>query len=218
MGFEKAEFGVNPEPRCPCVLVLDTSGSMGGAPITELNAGIAEFHRAVSSDDLAAKRVEIAIVTFGDGGVQLVQDFVTMDCFRPPQLTEGGLTPMGEALRLALSKLAERKAAYQQAGIDYYRPWVFLITDGVPTDEWQSAASMVRAAEAGKNLSFFAVAVQGADIAVLSQIAPPQRPPLALQGLRFADLFQWLSRSLGKVSQSKVDEQVSLPPVGWAVV
>jgi uncharacterized protein YegL len=217
MGFENAEFGANPEPRCPCLLVLDTSGSMGGAPIVELNKGIMEFHRAVSADDLAAKRVEIAIVTFGAGGVQLLQDFVTMEGFTPPRLTEGGVTPMGEALKRALSKLGERKAAYQAAGIDYYRPWVFLITDGSPTDEWQSAAALVRAAEAAKNLSFFAVGVQGADMATLSQIAPPQRPPLALQGLRFGDLFQWLSRSLGKVSQSKVGEQVSLPPVGWAV-
>ena len=59
------DFADNPEPRCPCVLLLDTSGSMQGDPIDQLNAGIRAFKTELMADSLALKRVEISIVTFG---------------------------------------------------------------------------------------------------------------------------------------------------------
>src|SRR5262245_34994624 len=87
--FPDPEFVDNPDPRCPCVLLLDTSGSMSEArmvsqalspvqkllqelpgprslhPIDELNDGLVVFKRGLMSDELAVKRVELAIVTFG---------------------------------------------------------------------------------------------------------------------------------------------------------
>jgi uncharacterized protein YegL len=61
------EFAENPEPRCACVLLLDTSGSMGGAPVAALNEGLTTFKDVLSKDPVASKRVEIAIVTFDSG-------------------------------------------------------------------------------------------------------------------------------------------------------
>jgi len=63
--FGGVEFADNPEPRCPCVLLLDTSGSMGGAKIAELNKGLQTFAEELHSDAMASKRVELAIITFG---------------------------------------------------------------------------------------------------------------------------------------------------------
>ncbi|MCU0544032.1 MAG: VWA domain-containing protein [Oscillatoriaceae cyanobacterium Prado104] len=211
------EFAKNPEPRCPVVLLLDTSGSMSGERIDELNAGLASFKQDVEKDTTASLRVEVAIITF-DSSVNLIQDFVTIDNFYAPQLTATGTTAMGQGIELALNEVESRKAIYKSNGIQYYQPWVFLITDGGPTDSWQSAAQRVRQADADRKISFYAVGVQGADMNILGQIAPVNTPPLMLKGLQFQELFRWLSDSMKRVSSSKVGGgQTSLPAVtGWA--
>lgn len=211
------EFADNAEPRCPVVLLLDTSGSMSGQPIDELNAGLAIFKQEVQRDTTASLRVEVAIITF-DSSVNIVQDFVTIDEFYPPQLSASGTTSMGEGIELALNEVESRKSTYKSNGIQCYQPWVFLITDGGPTDSWQSAAQRVRQASANGKISFYAVGVQGADLNILGQIAPINTPPLMLKGLQFQELFRWLSDSMKRVSSSKVGGgQTSLPAVsGWA--
>lgn len=209
------EFASNPDPRCPCVLLLDTSASMGGAPLAALNAGLRAFQVDIQGDPLAQRRVEVALVTFG-GTVQTVQDFVTAGQFDAPTLIAEGATPLGAALDQALDMVRARKATYKANGIAYYRPWIFLLTDGEPTDSWQQAAGRVRAEEAANGLAFFAVGVEGANMERLAQIAV--RSPLKLVGLQFVELFVWLSRSQQRVSSTKVGDQTALPPIGWAAV
>jgi len=209
------EFIENKEMRCPVIFVLDTSGSMQGEPISALNEGIKTFKQDVLRDTQAMLSVEVSIITFGDG-VKQIQDFVTIEHFDPPQLKADGLTPMGEAISLALNALEQRKTLYKTNGIRYYRPWVFLITDGAPTDAWQGAAQEVRQAETENRLLFFSVAVQGAKIEILKQIS--MRPPVLLNGLDFRDLFMWLSSSMKRVSSSKIGEMVATPPVTWGQI
>jgi uncharacterized protein YegL len=111
----------------------------------------------------------------------------------------------------------QRKEEYRSNGVSYYRPWVFLITDGGPTDTWQSAAVAVKEGEASKAFAFFAIGVQGANMDTLRQLSV--REPLLLQGLKFRDLFKWLSSSLRSVSRSTPGTEVSLEsPKGWASV
>ena len=212
-------FAINSEPRVACVLLLDVSGSMDGEPIAELNAGVTLYKDELSADSLASKRVEVAVVSFG-GVVQTVCDFTTADSFQPPVLTASGNTPMGAAIREAVEMLRRRKDAYRANAIKFYRPWIFLITDGGPTDEWKSAAELVKQGEADKAFSFFGVGVAGANMDVLKQICV--RAPVHLKGLGFRKLFLWLSSSMMKVSASKPDEGVQLTPPtgpeGWATV
>jgi len=217
--FVPPGFIDNPEPRCPCLLLLDTSGSMNGKPIAELNAGLRVFQEELNADSMAAQRVEVAIMTFGP--VNVLSDFQTADMFHPPTLSPTGDTPMGSAIMQGLDMLEARKNIYKQAGVAYYRPWVFLITDGAPTDSYLAAAERVRQGDnsSKKSFSFFAVGVEGADMTKLAQICSPDRPPLKLQGLSFRELFTWLSSSLGGVARSQPGQLVALPaPTGWSSV
>ncbi len=216
--FIDAEFIENPEPRCPCILILDKSYSMSGDKLRALNAGISQFESEIKSDSLAAKRVEIAVVSFGP--VTLDVDFSPAQQFYAPTLEPSGNTPIGEALETALNLLEARKSTYREAGVAMYRPWVFLITDGQPTDEWRAAADRISEGEAKKSFSFFAVGVDGANMSVLEKLST--RDPLRLKGLMFTELFQWLSSSLSSVSRSSVGDRIALPrpdgPSGWAEI
>jgi len=211
------EFVENPENRCPVILLLDTSRSMSGQPIQELTQGLKTFKDEVFRDTQASLSVEVAIVQFG-ASVKLVQDFITIDDFIPPLLTADGMTPMGEAIEYALDLLEKRKATYRENGIQYYRPWIFMITDGAPTDSWGKAARRLREAELDNKLLFFAVGVEGADMDTLNHVVPPSRPAVCLNGLDFRALFIWLSSSMKRVSSGKVGEVIVLPPVGWGQI
>ncbi|MEB8323679.1 VWA domain-containing protein [Escherichia coli] len=213
--FATSDFASNPEPRCPCILLLDVSGSMSGRPINELNAGLVTFRDELLADSLALKRVELGIVTFGP--VHVEQPFASAANFFPPILFAQGDTPMGAAITKALDMVEERKREYRANGISYYRPWIFLITDGAPTDEWQAAANKVFRGEEDKRFAFFSIGVQGADMKTLAQISV--RQPLPLQGLQFRELFSWLSSSLRSVSRSTPGTEVVLEaPKGWTSV
>ena len=217
--LEEIEFAENPEPRCPCVLLLDTSSSMSGSPISALNQGLQTFKDALTQDGLASRRVEIAIVTF-DSKINVVQDFVTADQFEPTTLSTGGSTAMGTAIVTGLDMVQNRKTQYRENGITYYRPWIFMITDGEPQGEAaevvDQAAQRIQKEEENKGVAFFAVGVENANMEKLQTIAT--RAPVKLNGLNFGEMFVWLSASMQRVSHSKVDEQVDLPPLGWGTV
>ncbi|GJG85954.1 hypothetical protein tb265_11350 [Gemmatimonadetes bacterium T265] len=219
IAFGSDDFAENPEPRCPVVLLLDTSGSMGGQPIQQLNRGLVALRDELNADALAAKRVEIAAVTFGP--VRVAHDFVGASAYVPPMLTAGGDTPMGGAILQGLDLLRQRKAVYEVNGIAFYRPWVFLMTDGAPTDRVDEASAMIREGEASKSFSMFAVGIGGAKMDVLAQLSPA-RPALKMDGLRFRDLFVWLSNSMRSISQSTPGTSVALvnPTAagGWASI
>jgi uncharacterized protein YegL len=216
--FNAAEFADNPEPRCPCLLLLDTSGSMSGRPIDELNDGITTFKNEIENDSLASKRVEVSIVSFGP--VKIETNFTTIDNFYPPTLIASGNTPMGEAIITGIELLKSRKREYKSNSISYYRPWIFLITDGAPTDSWQQAAESIKKGEQQKEFMFYSVGVENADLEILKQLSV--RDPLKLKGLAFSELFKWLSSSLSSVSQSNPGDSVKLidptGPKGWGMI
>jgi uncharacterized protein YegL len=165
---------------------------------------------------MAAKRVEVAVVTFGP--VRVAQPFVTADVFVAPSLSAEGKTPMGEAITRAIRLIQERKRAYRANGISFYRPWILMISDGEPTDDITAAVASIKSGEAKKAFMFYAVGVDNADLGTLAKVSV--RQPLRLKGLSFDKLFVWLSDSLSSVSRSQVGESPALAnpaaPDGWA--
>jgi uncharacterized protein YegL len=221
----------NPDPRIACALLLDTSTSMTGAPIMELNQGFEQFCTEIKDDDLACKRAEISVITF-DSTARVVIPFTEGRYLQPQHFEANGRTAMGAAIDLALDELAAQKKAYKNAGLEYYRPWLFVLTDGAATDgqEFTSAAARLRDAEAAKGVSVFAVGIgANADMSQLGQLST-SRAPATLDGIKFREFFHWLSASLSAASQSSNHgaddsaietkdsaEQVALPaPTGWA--
>lgn len=224
----------NPTPRLAVCLCLDCSPSMSGdpslgappgtigVPIDELNEGVRAFFQSVRDDPRARYAAEISLVGFS-GEAELLLDFDPIEKVAPPTLfleLEHGGTSIGSAVDKALAALERRKNEYQSAGVDYFQPWLVLMTDGQPTDMTHLAVSeRVREMVSGRKLSVFAIGIgDGADMGVLGMFSPT-RAPLKLKGLSFPEFFEWLSRSVSTVSQSTPGEKVKLDQEGikgWA--
>lgn len=221
----------NADPRVACAILLDVSKSMQNEPIRALNEGLARFCEDIKEDTLARKRTEVMLITF-NSSVEVVQEFCEARELEPVTLTASGGTAMGEAINVALDRIAARKKQYQDAGLEYFRPWLWLITDGYPGDSaqvWNTAVQRLRDTEKAKGVAVFAVGVgKAADMNKLAELSA-ERQPVRLQGLKFAEMFTWLSSSMSTVSSSQQfgtsdsaiaasdHEQTPLePPTGWA--
>lgn len=205
----------NPTTRIPVCLCLDTSGSMYGKPIEELNEGILRFYEAVCADEIASYSAEIAIVVFGGASgskkVRCVQPFMTLsENPKPPVLTADGSTPIGEGVNKALDLLEQRKKEYTAAGVDYHQPWLLLMTDGDPIGsnalEQKRAQERIQQLLAQKKLVVFPLGVGKAKQENLQKYASEDIPPMKLKGLRFREFFRWLSQSVVQVSGTMAGE------------
>jgi uncharacterized protein YegL len=220
--LKNADLVNNPTARVPVCLCLDTSGSMEGAPINELNEGVRIFYDAIREDETAMFSAEICIITFGEIH-KLIQDFTNIDYHTViPTLNADGGTPMGEAVNLALDCLDSRKQKYKDAGVDYYQPWLVLMTDGEPNgreSDFERAVHRTRELVEQKKLTVFPIGIgRGADMNTLSKFSP-KRSPLRLKGTNFKHFFNWLSQSVARTSQSMPGEDVKLDLEGikgWA--
>jgi uncharacterized protein YegL len=200
-----------------CALLLDSSYSMKGKPIDDVNAGLKALRADLLADPITQRRVDIAVITFG-GDVQLIQDFTPVrDWPEPPALQASGSTPMGEAFSLATSMIRRQKEFYRAEGRSQYRPWIFCLTDGLPTDDVQSVLPLVHAGVDSRSWNLFVVGCGDVDMDDLQAIAHPSTPALRLREGMFPELFLWLRDSLESVAKSNPGEQAPAAPVdGWA--
>ena len=210
----------NPTPRVPICLVLDSSYSMSGEPSDELNSGVELFFESVTNDEVAQWSAEICVVTFG-GFAKKLLDFEGIQNQSIPTLSADGNTPMNDGVNMALDLLDARKREYSDKGVDYYQPWMVLMTDGEPTQDISSSVNRTVQMVTSKKLTIFPIAIgDGADLDILEQYSPT-RKPLRLKGLNFSGFFEWLSQSISRVSQSTPGEKVELDVDGikdWAVL
>ncbi|BCJ74587.1 hypothetical protein CS0771_41310 [Catellatospora sp. IY07-71] len=201
-------LGGQANSRLLITLVLDTSGSMKGNRIAQLNKFLSELKQALDKDKYINRVGEVAIVTFGNDGVRAItgtsatSHFVAVNAFTAPSLESGGFTPMTKALRLALSLVTRRKAELRTSGIPMaHRPLIFLVTDGLPTDDqgnlsadWREVAAELRRQESGKHLHIFSFGVADADAAVLQGLAP--KSTYQIDDVDFSAVLQLMSISL----------------------
>lgn len=206
-----AESAENYEQKCLCVLVLDTSGSMSGKPIAELNKGLINFYEEIEGDETTSQRLEIALISFNTTS-QIVQEPALVDNVAIPELKANGFTAMVTALKDAIQLVEDRKAWYKSTGQKYYRPWIILMTDGEPTDgiaEVNDLSQRIKNDTKNKKYMFLPIGVEGANMDVLSELQGTI-PPMMLKGTRFSAFFKWLSASMGTVVKAENSTQVDL--------
>ena len=225
----------NPTPRVPICLCLDVSGSMGESVknndgffsgrttrIKELQSGVELFYDEIRNDEIAKYSAEICIVAF-NSNAECVVDFANIERQRViPQFTPYGGTHMGEGVNLALNKLEERKREYQDKGVDYYQPWLVLMTDGEANgskSELDRAIQRTNDLERQRKLVVFPIGIgDETDMSTLDRFST-KRNALKLRGLKFREFFDWLSKSVSRTSQSMPGEIVKLDTEGlkgWA--
>lgn len=198
----------NPTARVPICLVLDTSTSMEGEPIKELEEGVKLFFKSLLNDEIAKYSAEISVITFGEE--IKVSNLQSIENIQNPSFEANGNTPMGKAVNISLDILENRKKDYSNAGVDYYQPWMVLMTDGQPTDDIELAAKRTSELISGKKLTFFPIGIgENADMQILKMFSP-KRDPLRLKGLNFREFFEWLSKSVSRVSQSIPGDKIQL--------
>ena len=214
------DYSGNPNQRTPCVLVLDASGSMdtpgsnGKTRIEGLNEGVKLLEKHLKEDDTAVTRVQLAIVSVGgpNNDADIMMDWTDANNFQSFPLKTGGATPLGQGIKIALDLIETGKKDLSAAGISYTRPWMMVISDGEPTDDsslWRSVAKECRDAELNKKVEVFAIGVEGANLQSLGELS--LKPPLRLDGVKFRELFVWLSSSLSAASKSRPGDNLQLP-------
>ena len=200
---------MNTAPRCPVVLLLDTSGSMWGNAINELNAGLKQFIQETANDEAASMSVELEVITF-DSYANVVMPFTPISDVEqnPSPLVANGMTAMGAGLALAYKDLQERRKLYSDNGISAYKPWVILMTDGGPNDEWQESARKMRELGERGEIQYIGLEIgDSVDHSNMLSILPANPGPVKLKGLRFKQFFKWLTDSFSSVSASTVSEE-----------
>lgn len=238
----------NPDAHVPVCLCLDTSGSMmttvGGTPTGEttvidgkrynvvtggktrletLQKGIQLFYDAIYDDENARYAAEISIVTFDDTA-RVLTDFSRVEYNdvreNVPELSTKNLTSLGAGVNLALDCLEKRKQEYKDKGVDYYQPWLVIMTDGEDNGskaELDKARVRIQKLVSEKKLSVFPFIIgtdQGkATLATLS----PNQPPMQIEITQMKGLFEWLGKSIAEVSSGSLGNTKLPKLTDWEV-
>ncbi len=206
------------ECHVAAVLLVDTSASMSGKSIEELNRGLQEFYTALQQDPLALGRADVSIISFSSA-VNIEMGFRPAEMYESPTLEAHGMTAMNEALITALDEIEKRKALYKSQGVKYYRPWLFVLTDGLPTDssKEKEAISKMQFAIENKKVTYMPMGIGAkADLDQLKKYYPDSvqaKVTLSANAEDFATAFKWLSASLAEITHSdpKITQNVTLP-------
>jgi uncharacterized protein YegL len=207
------------EERLPCVLIVDGSSSMStGDAIGHLNRGLQTFQTELQADPMASLRVRILVIRVGDTA-QVLTDWTDAVQFTAPTVVANGATPLGGGIELALSKIAQMRAELKAAGISRKKPWVFIMTDGAPTDAdvWNAASAKLQNEEMQGNLFVFPIAVgDHADPQELKKCVSPERNVIRMDAAKFKEMFKYVSDKSKAASTKPQGAQQDMG--GWGTV
>ena len=201
--------------RLPVYLLLDCSRSMIGSPIEAVKRGVEQFTFDVNNDPCAREAVHVAVITFASQAHNATDGLVAISQFQPPPLVANGKTALGQALTLLMQSLDKdvipvRKGA--QKGD--WKPLVFILTDGKPTDDWEAPRRQVLERS---NRKVFNIVTVGCGTELndqnLREIGIGATIMLDSSDHSFREFFQWISQSVVAKSQpmTRPDESEDIP-------
>ncbi|MGL5019431.1 MAG: vWA domain-containing protein [Luteolibacter sp.] len=185
--------------RLPVFLLLDTSGSMSGEPIEQLKNGVQMLASALRQDPYALETVYLSVIAFSSTASELVP-LTELAAFQVPAITASGATSLGEALTLVASLASKALAKSTKSSKGDWKPMVFLMTDGVPTDDWEKGLKRFQQEKWG---IVVACAVNGGDVNVLQRIAGEAVVKLdTSDSSAMSKFFKWVSASVSNNSKA----------------
>jgi len=209
--------------RLPVFLLLDASGSMQGDPITALNEGLSMIQRQLMNDPQAVETVHISVISFAEHANQ--HPLVPIDQFTPPTLQAEGPTSMGQAFDLLAQSIEQDLVLNTPTQHGDYRPLVFLLTDGEPTDDYRTPISKVKALRGSRKPTIIALGCgnlvnermlhEVADNVFLMQTISPET---------LKSFFDWISGSIvgasravggGTGGMATIDPPTSIPGITY---
>lgn len=201
--------------RLPVYLVLDTSGSMYGEPIEAVKNGVQTLISTLRSDPYALETAFISIITFNTNAQQ-VTSLTELASFQQPTIDAGGYTALGGALELLAQKIDAEvtKTTAEQKGD--WKPLVFLMTDGEPTDDITHGLAEFRKRKTGMVVA--CAAGTGANTNTLKQITENVVSLDTADSATIKAFFKWVSASISTSSinlekgEGETSDMSELPP------
>lgn len=188
--------------RLPVYLLLDTSGSMSGEPIEAVKNGVQIMISSLRQNPQAIETAFLSVITF-DSTAQQIIPLTDLASFQMVDIKATGVTALGEALKLVANKIENevQKTTTEQKGD--WKPLVFIMTDGIPTDDWQSGLNEFKKSKVAFTVA--CAAGSGADADILKQITENVVSLDTADSASIGKFFQWVTASIG-VSSTKVED------------
>ncbi len=188
--------------RLPVYLLLDCSGSMMGDPIVAVNEGLGLIYSLLMREPRAVETVYLSVIRFADAAEQ--EDFTALVDFVPPALTAGGRTAMGSAFHVLVESIQnDLNATTDTTKKGDYRPLVYLLTDGQPTDVWQPEVAKIKALSGSQRPTIIALGCgDDADPAMLRQVTDEVYLMRDATPEQIKAYFKWITGSIAGVSKA----------------
>jgi uncharacterized protein YegL len=187
--------------RLPVYLLIDTSGSMSGEPIEAVKTGVQTLISSLRQDPYALETAFISIITFDSTAKQIVP-LTELSAFQVPGFVATGTTALGAGLGLLADQISNELVKTTAEVKGDWKPLIFIMTDGVPTDDWQQGLAKFKQVRTG--IVVACAAGHGADTGVLKQITEVVVRLDTADASTIKAFFKWVSSSVSIGSQ-KVD-------------
>jgi uncharacterized protein YegL len=188
--------------KLPVYLLLDCSGSMMGEPIEAVKNGVQVMVSTLRNNPQAIETAFISVITYDSSARQIIP-LTELSNFQMLDIQASGTTSLGEALKVLGNCIDSEVAKTTPETKGDWKPLVFIMTDGMPTDDWKSGLAEFQKRKSGMVVA--CAAGNGADSSVLKNITDNVVSLETADTQSISKFFQWVTASIG-VSSTKVED------------